>query len=279
MAKFYREWVTKLNRRCGNMVPVELTGKILARHNPGYTSVYLFAEQAALEIAASGVSQGFSRYQPAASSLVIDLDTDSDAQLATLEMALAALGCAYKVYSSGRKGFHVDIPHQFVEDFRLPYSHKHFVETLGIKADFSLYRPNSLVALPGRIHPKTGNRKELVKTVEGNTLSLNIVEEPPKEKHARFDFSDEMPEFNKRVTGLFMLATLAGSKPEMGDRHNLIWKTAKMLYEGGFSQEAIEALIVEIAELWPIPKDPEESRAAISQAFHNRKSPRGSSKG
>lgn len=273
---FYREWVSKINRRCGNMIKAELFAKVEKRHNPGWISVYSFSEPDALEILASGTSQGFARYIPAAEELVIDLD-DGDSQLPALVGVLEALGLGFRVYSSGSKGFHVHIPHQLIEDFRLPYSHKNFVENLRVKADFSLYRPNSLVALPGRIHPKTGKRKTLVSEVAGTPLALNLVEQPPKPEGPVFSFDDDMPEFNRRVTGLYMLTKLAGKAPAEGDRHLAIWKTAKMLCEAGFSREAVEPLIMEINESWPNPKSLEGVEEALDGAYRQRSRKRGSS--
>lgn len=259
---YYREWAQAVNGRCGNMIPVDKFDLILKRRDPGFCSVYAFPEEVALDMIASGSSAGLSRYTPASDWLVIDLD-DGDKQLQKTIDALVQQGLGFTVWSSGSKGYHITVPHQFIADKALPYSHLRFVENLGIAADWSLYRPSSLVALPGRIHKKTKVKKLLIHTYEGGLLDLPILPIPDKPEFRVTAVSD----LEQRLVGLSKLKILLTQPPENGQRHTRLWSCAENLAAGGFSFAAIEPLLQEINQLWDNPKSPDEVTAAVEQAF------------
>ncbi len=264
--KMYREWTTALNSRCGNMMPVDLFDKILTRRDSGYQGVYMFSEDVALDIIASGSSAGFSRYTPAAQEVIIDLD-DGDRQKAALTETLLKHGFLFQVWFSGGKGYHFTIPHQFIQDKRLPYSHLRWVESLGIVADWSLYRPGSIVSLPGRVHPKTKIKKHLLETYDGKPLELPLHEIPDKPEFRVTEVSDD----EQRIIGLYKLSKLVAEPPTEGDRHIKLWSCAKNLADGGFSFAAVETILQEINSIWPVPKNREEVLKAVVQAFQARR--------
>lgn len=260
--KFYREWTSAVNARCGNMIPVEKFDLILKRRDPGFCSVYSYSEDVALDIIASGSSAGFSRYTPASDWLIIDLD-DGDRQLQKAIDGLKLLGIGFQVWSSGGKGYHLTVPHQFIQDKALPYSHQRFVERLGLAADWSLYGNHSLVSLPGRIHKKTKARKTLIHTFEGGRLELPLLPVPDRPEFRATAVSDN----EQRIIGLSKLRMLLTNPPLPGQRHTRLWSCAENLASGGFSFAAIEPLLQEINNQWENPKTPEEVSNAVEQAF------------
>lgn len=259
---YYREWTSVVNGRCGNMIPVNKFDLILKRRDPGFCSVYSFSEVAALDIIAAGNSAGYSRYTPASDWLVIDLD-DGDKQLQKAIDTLLGMGLRFQVWSSGGKGYHFIVPHQFLEDKALPYSHRRFVENLGLVADWSLYGAHSLVALPGRIHTKTKIKKILIHSYEGALLELPLVPVPDRPEFRVTAVSDT----EQRLIGIAKLKNLITSPPLPGERHTRLWSCAENLAAGGFSYSAIEPFLQEVNLLWDNPKSPDEVAKAVEQAF------------
>lgn len=259
---FYREWTSVTNARCGNMIPVDKFHLILKRRDPGFCSVYAYSEEVALDIIASGSSAGFSRYTPASDWLIIDLD-DGDKQLQKAIDVLKLRGIGFQVWSSGGKGYHLTVPHQFLHDKALPYSHQRYVEDMGLAADWTLYGNHSLVSLPGRIHKKTKAKKILIHTYEGALLELPLLPIPDKPEFRLTAVSD----LEQRLIGIAKLKLLMTTPPELGQRHTRLWSCAENLAAGGFSYNAIEPLLQEINQLWDDPKSPEEVATAVEQAF------------
>ncbi len=262
--EWWVEWVGPKLNRCGNMIPVSGLSRVLAQHNPGYASVYWFSEADAREIRASGHSRGLSSYAVAADRVWIDIDT-GDGGMRKATKILDEHGGGYEVWSSGGKGYHIAIPHELIYDKRLPYSHKVFVESLGIDCDLSLYQHSRVLSLSGRIHPITGKRKQFVERVDGMQPQIKLVD-PPK-IDIQVDEADITPAF-----ALHQMTKLAEREPTPGNRHTRIWSVAMSCAKAGLSFSATLGMVQEIVSRWLNPKEPEEVERAVAQAYRRTQS-------
>lgn len=240
------------------MVKLDNLPEIFKRvYDPGYTGLYLFKEEDALEIITSKSSAGLDRYSVSSSRLVIDID-DGVEGLHAAELKLE--GLEYEVWSSGGKGFHIILKHEFVTSVDLPYSHRKWVEAQGIDCDMSLYHAGHILSAPGRVHPRTKNRKVFVKKVEGKQMAVTLVKKP----EVVFSFSDTGEELSR---ALMRLTDLSSSEPKLGNRHVSIWGTSKALAQAGISFDVATELLRKVNEGWKNPKSESELLAAIQQGY------------
>lgn len=261
---WYVEWCSEVKHRRGRMIPVSDVQYFLTHKNPGYSSIYMFDENAAKEIHLSGSSRGLGRYSVGANSLVIDLD-NGDTYLEKVENEIAAKGYEYSIWRSGHKGYHIYIFHEFVNSPHLPYTHKLAVIDLIKDAekvvDMSLYQHGRLLSLPGRPHKKTGRKKELVKHVKGVKMPISIIEE--KRPSPTFSFTSKTGTLEK---ALMQLLGNVSSPPFPGNRHTAIWSTAESLIGAGLSVETVAGIMTTVNSGWPSPKPEEEVIRAVEQA-------------
>ncbi len=257
-SNLFVEWAVNVDKRRGRMIPLHVLEAILpTRHNPGFRSVYMFAPSDAMTIADSASSKGFKQYAVYSDHLFIDLD-GGDPALALAEVALQ--GYAYEVWSSGGKGYHIMLPTPMYCGVDLPQAHLEFVEALGCGADLSLYRHSSLIALPERVHAKTGKRKTKVKSVDGRQLTIEEPKMLPKAFNLTFD--------DEPISFAFMrFASLCETPPAQGNRHTTLWSIASQLSRTGLSLETTEELLQMMNARWIEPKSEEEVRRAASQAY------------
>jgi hypothetical protein len=244
------------------MLPLSVLATMLKAKDPGYASVYMFDEDSAKAVIAEHSSTGLSRFPVYTHELVIDLD-GGDAQLEIAERVLKERGLAYVLWRSGGKGYHVYIPHTKMLSGRdIPYSQRKYVEGMGIGADLSLYQHGRIISLPGRIHPKTGARKALVKTVKGVQLELPLLVAP----EITFNFQGNGG-LDDLEAGLWKLLQLIADEPLPGNRHTQLWSTALHLADAGLSHATALELLQKVNEQWQNPKDSLELETAVSQAF------------
>jgi hypothetical protein len=256
--KYYLEWCSKLADRCGRLVLSTNLPEIFKRvHDTGYTGLYLFKEEDALEIIASKSSAGLAQYSVSSSRLLIDIDEGVEG-LRAAEAKLEGFG--YEVWSSGGKGFHIILKHEFMTSSDLPYSHRKWVEEQGIECDLSLYHPGHIVSAPGRIHPRTKQRKQFVKKIEGSMIAVKLVKKP----EVVFSFSDTGEELSR---ALMRLTDLSSSEPKPGNRHVSLWGTSKALAQAGVSFDTATELLRKVNEGWKNQKSEEELMAAIQQGY------------
>lgn len=255
----WREWCSKLHTRCGNMIPDTVLQNIIkSLPDTGYSSIYGFAEEDAIEIRKSGKSRGFDRFDAIGDSLLIDLD-DGGVSLPEVEDKIH--GHKYDVFTSGGKGLHVVLYHTQIKSKDLPYSHKVWVEGRGITCDLSLYQAGRIVSLPGRVHPKTKKRKSLIKQVDGDLIQITLT---PRPEPLQFCFKEET--FNAMQVALMNLLNMATYEPVPGNRHTTIWGVTRDLLRAGFPLEAVEAFILKVNDIWIHKKDPDDVIKAVRQA-------------
>jgi len=256
----YREWCQRPQLRKGLMVKADALSVFMRGRDTGYCSVYLFNEADAKQIEASRSSKGLSQYEVHSDCVFIDIDT-GDRDLRACTDRLRSMGLGYTVYSSGSKGYHVVVPlTDIVSGKDVPYSQFKWVQGLGMQFDPTVYRPNSLIALPGRLHPKTGIPKRLIETVDGAPLDLPIVVAPALNTRYEAD-SDAL---GRAITQLGMLVL---NPPDEGGRHVSIWKTAKSMAEAGIAEDTTLDLLRVINESWETPKSEQGLIEAVRGAY------------
>jgi hypothetical protein len=254
----YREFAEKVFHRRGNMLPANEVAK-----KQGFCSIYAFQEDAAKEIIAQGNSKGLGRFPVWSDKVVFDLDNGEEG-LADLLNWAKERGLGYRLYFSGSKGYHCEIPHIPVLDKNLPYTHRLFAEATGISCDPSMYQHARLYRLEGTLHEKTGKPKQFVEEVEGENLLEIAIREPPESRFKIRDVEDSelLPFFLSRV------ATLAGSSPGPGRRHISFWQLAKDAYQCGISFDTTLELCLTVNGTWKDDaKEYEYVLAAVTQGY------------
>lgn len=253
----YREWARFRTSRTGCMVSEEELKRIIEYiPNPGFASLYSFSKEDAQIIIDRGSSRDFHQFTPISDELLIDLD-DGGASLPALEEQIK--GLKYEVYFSGSKGAHVILHHEPIADNNLPYSHKKVVEGYGVDADMCLYHPSRLISLPGRVHHKTGKKKELIKRVDGELIVIPMQKKP----EINFDFSGLDGD---ATHGLSLLLRLKTNPPKVGTRHIRLWQTATDLLKAGFDINSISQFFLVINQDWPEPQSESEVLSVVEQA-------------
>ena len=261
---FYKEWARTVHSRSGRMVSMDSLPILLKLKDPGYASVYMFNEADASQIKHAGHSRGLSNYEVSAYHLILDIDNGEEG-LSLAEKALTSRGLKYSVWSSGGKGFHVYIPHKLVTSVDLPHSHAKVVEGLGLAVDNTLYQHGRLISLPGRVHPKTKNRKTLIKTVEGSPIDIPIHKKP----QMVFDFEDGGGA-GELTAALLRVVGIAEAEPSEGNRHTALWGASKDLSDAGLSFQTVLDIMHGVNDQWKRPKAQEEVELAVVQAFNGR---------
>lgn len=259
-SNFLWEWAPSVKERGGVMLPAHQIGGIVRDELcSGFSSLYSFSPADAAIINGQDNSKGFARFAPASHRLVIDFD-NGDKEIPRIVEVIRANGWRAKLYSSGGKGYHVYLYHQWIHDKALPYSQRCFVEALGLECDFSLYQAGRLLSLPGRIHRKTKKPKRLLKVFEGEAFELTI-EEPPAVEHKFITLSDDPRE--RLAWALQNMAQLLAEEPKPGNRHLAFWKAGKDLKACGVDVESATGMLYAINNLWKEPKTYEEVRQAV----------------
>lgn len=256
---YYREWALRPDQRRGCMLPARVVARFCNAPDAGYASVYLFSKQDAEEVIASRSSAGLARFSVHSATLTLDLDRGAE-QLAAVQAKVADL--EYAVFESGGKGFHVVITlDSMVSGKNVPYSQRKWAEDLNVEADLSLYQAGHIIALPGRVHPKTGKRKLLISAHPGNRLALPLIDKPAPVFALRDDNQCELERGIWRVLGLLQ------SGPGPGGRHTALWGAAKHFADAGLGPDTALDLLWAVNLTWDEPKTPEEVRRAVSQAY------------
>jgi len=175
---------------------------------------------------------------------------------------IAALGAPFRIYTSGGKGYHVEILTELMKGTHVPYSHKVFVRNMGLAVDMGLYRHERLFSNPGRVHPKTGNKKRvLMEFFDGVPLkipeSIPVKATPVLEQEDSLMFRQAVMRLNRALT----------DEPEIGNRHNTIWGVAKDFRLAGFDLDITMELMHSLNDSWEKQKETEEVEAAVNQAY------------
>lgn len=246
------------------MVNLEALSSLLKLKDPGYSTVYMFSEADATKIKEAGNSRGFSQYAVGARHLVIDCD-QGDAGRDRIAERLDAEGLAYEIWESGGKGYHFYIPHEFIYDIRLPYSHQQAILKLLPRdlIDLTLYQHGRLISLPGRIHPVTKKPKRLVSSHPGIPIEIPLVEEVKRV----ITFDATLGDHHMLAAGLQRAYDLICFPPDKGKRHIRIWGVALDLAQAGMDYEATLNLLTLVNDTWDEQKSEDEISKAVSSAY------------
>lgn len=245
------------------MVPVSHLPKLIAHTRRSYRSVFMFSEEDAEIIREQGSSRGFKRCDVWADTLFIDLD-NGEIDLPKCVQFLKERNLSAEIWESGGKGFHIEIETILQHGKHLPYSHQEFVKTLGISADYSIYRHSSLIRLAGSIHERTGKRKRLILKFEGQKLE---VEMKTPSMFGELQFS-ETPELQKSLDkALLRAASTLVINPSPGNRHMTVWGLAKDFAGAGLEYSVALGLIQAINLKWSTPKPPQDVEKAVRQGY------------
>lgn len=252
---FYKEFCDSFNRRHGTMLPVT------QNCTSGYCSLYYFSEPDAKKIMSSQSSKGLNKYGVFSNRLVLDYD-NGDASIWGDLPKLLRLKAPLRVYTSGGKGYHVEIQTKLMKGSHVPYSHRVFVEKLNVDVDLGLYRHDRILSNSGRIHPKTGNPKKPIVEIFSGT-PLTIPETIPIKKHA-------VPINSSRLMlhqAAARMHSALNFDPNVGKRHITLWGIAKDFHLAGLDFETTLNLMYALNKAWSNPKKDSEVEVAVAQAF------------
>ncbi len=148
-------------------------------HN--FRSVYGYPPDIQEHIAATNLMVGIKSFAVQSSTLFIDVDEEE--HLEEIERIIAAANVGYSVWTTGNRGLHFHIDMDPDTSIDLPYSQAEYIRGLGLGqwVDMSIYRHHSIIRTPGAVHASTGKRKEVLRTVDGPMLRINLVQEPEPE--------------------------------------------------------------------------------------------------
>jgi len=146
-----------------------------------FRSVFGYPPEAQAHIKAEGSIVGVKQFPVQSSILFIDVDEEE--HLDEIERIIAATGVGYNVFTTGHRGCHFHIDMTPTTSIHLPYSQAEYIRELGLSGmvDLTIYRHHSIIRVPGAIHSKTGKPKELLRSIDGPMLTINLVQEPEPE--------------------------------------------------------------------------------------------------
>lgn len=265
---FKREWAPVVKGRKGLMVSEKGLHTVLKYKDPGYSSVYWFSPDDADTITRSGASRGLNHFAVGADCLVFDIDSGQEG-LAAVEAQIR--GLEYEVWESGGKGFHVVLPHEWAYSKDLPYSHAQLAAKLlrtSITAvDRTLYQHGRLLSLPGRVHPVTKKRKQLLRRQEGVQIKVDLVPTPAPVYKLEAEVQT-----NDLYEALLQAVDLVEIEPVLGSRHMAIWTASMRLARAGVPIETTQGLMEAVTTTWTNPKTHTELVAAVLKAYQTAKS-------
>lgn len=185
----------------------------------GFRSVYAIDAQTTKQITQA---KSFRGLQPAVYSNCLFVDFDGDEGVTEFAERLTSEGIGYTCWSTGRRGAHFHVPCVPMFGVHVPHSQLLWVEARATGPwDRTIYRPFSLIRLPGTWHEKNpGHRKEIMAWGEGTLANIPMVVPVPIEIRS--------PERGQNESD-FWAATLV-PKSEPG-------RTARVFYLGALARE------------------------------------------
>ena len=234
------EYTREVFYRSGLFVPVTQ----IFTHT-GFRSVYAYN---AHDVHGKEDSKGLNAFMPHANTLPIDCDTQNVFNDVLNKVLLTNL--KYKAYTSGNKGGHIELFHNWIGSFQLPYFHKITALSFNRAIDVSIYKPSSLYRLPNTTHIKSGNKKVLIQQGEGGQLELP----------SPFVFAIPQPatlikEDDGNGFAFTRLAQMYGANVPIGTRFWTLWNIGKSLTEHGLSYATVKELLSNLNNSWTNPKE------------------------
>lgn len=255
---YYVEHCDKVYNRSGNMLPVPAI-KLLT----GFRSVYGFSKEDAQEIQEQHASRGFSKYEVYSDTWVMDFDNNEQGMRDTLAW-VKSKNLSYKLYESGGKGHHIEVPTTEMYDHNLPFYHKEMAKKLNTGADLSIYRHSSLYRLPNTVHDKTGRLKLLLEEGEGEFL----LEVPTCEVPKNLFNVTPLSGYQELKWALRSIQFGIEECPGSGNRHALLWRTAADFCKAGISFDTALELLLFMNRSWNEEAKPDtEVQRSCSEGY------------
>lgn len=232
----------------------------------GFRSVYFYGQQAYDHIMQEQAVRNLNRFPVFSDTLFVDFDdgNDSKDRFATI---LETAGHGYEMYFSGKKGCHFHVPIEPMWGAAVPYSQKMWVSSLGIETiDTSIYRHTGLFRLPGTIHQATGNKKMLIKKVDGRPLEIPIIDIGTEE--GLYGVHTDNLSLVKACHTILRAAS-TGALP--GHRHNTLLAVAKNLVAAGMEEATCIDICSAVNEFFDEPKSQEEVHQCVRRAVNWQK--------
>lgn len=248
---YYLEWCEKWNQRDGTFLPQDLVTS-----RTGFRSVFGFETQPIS-------SKGLAQYPVYSDTLFVDFDDglESPGYLKLITI-LTYNEFNFKSYASGSKGVHVHVQIEPMYGLAVPYSQKVFMQGLDVGCDLSIYRPSSLIRLPGTVHDKTGKRKEQIN--EGQGIDLLRIEQKELATFTQVEVNDE----NLFYVAMTRTAGLINNEPPTGTRSLTLWSLTKNLANAGISFETSLEIAYTVNASWRNPKPESEVLRSVKQAYN-----------
>lgn len=163
-------------------VPLEQSSELT-----GFRSVYAVDAATRDMILQAKTFRGMSGLPVFSDCLYIDFDGDEGVE--EFQQVLFTEGIGYDKWATGRRGVHFHIPIEPMFGPHVPHSQLTWVEARATGPwDKTIYRPHSIIRLPGTWHEKNpGHKKELIKTYWGKRLVIPVVVPVPIEIRSAAD--------------------------------------------------------------------------------------------
>jgi hypothetical protein len=228
----------------------------------GYYSVYQFSKESAAKFNSSLDEQLIKKDELYSDELILDFDNGSEKANEFCKY-LQLNNINYKVYFSGSKGFHIYIKTLPLRGSGIFKIHKQYCKELQLDIDYSLFRANSIITIPGTPHRETKVIKAVVESFEGDLLDLSNVVVPVEPEPIKIDIDTSNLIF-RRITRI--LETPA----TVGNRHIEMYNTVKDLNSIDLSEGTIRELAEFINNKSDNPLSEERLERAIDQGLKFR---------
>lgn len=254
----YYEYASDVFKRKGTMLT-----EAEVKTRTGFRSLYGFDEKDAKSILHSGHSKGFSRFAVFASQLVIDFDDGYSDELKRAMKLCGKNKFTYCLWSSGSKGYHLEVETVPKYDVSVPYSQQKILESMHISADYSMYQHGRLYRLPNTVHAKTGNRKSLVEAHSGEyLLDYELFEQPNMFSGLQRDFDEDHFEI-----AMFRIRSLYKNCPAVTkSRTQTLFGVALQLTQAGMPAESTTQMLSFLNKSWDRPKEESTIIEVVRQA-------------
>lgn len=140
----------------------------------GFQSLYAIPDMEAERLTEANSFAGYAGAAEGGHRLWVDCDDELSAKRA--EAVALDQGLDYEVWTTGNRGAHIGIARHIEEHHLAPKADRNWVRENIPGADLSIYSALHLFRRPGAVHAKTGQKKQLVKSVPGDTLILTTPE-------------------------------------------------------------------------------------------------------
>lgn len=230
----------------------------------GHATVYKYTEECKVIMENQGSIVGCSNFPVFTDKFMIDLD-DGDESIRKVCQQLVDRELAYSVWSTGGKGYHLEIPCIDMFGIDVPHSQLEYAKTIDGVHDFNVYRHNSLLRLPGTIHQKSGKPKVKVYERPGNAVEIPIVRNP--QRFMQWEGIEAHIPKNSLELGFRLLYRLMLEPPSIGGRHVALWSCASNLQSAGLTKDTVADLLLNVNRCWDVSKGEPEIIKIVTDLY------------